>query len=147
MKSLAKAATMEIHCGIKPVFYLLGLFAFCEVTASSLLPLTDTKLPRRQTPSNCKAFPGDAAWPSVGDWNALNSTLHGALLKPIPISAVCHASWPQYDADACLDIYNNWSNYDVVKRCLTTYYLLFTADYILSFVKLVSADHACVFVY
>jgi hypothetical protein len=96
---------------------LLWLLILCKVADSSPSELpTDSILPKRQISPLCKTFPGDAAWPSVTDWDSLDFALNGALLKPTPISAVCHASWPQYDAEECLFLYNNWNNYDTIKR-------------------------------
>lgn len=40
--------------------------------------------------AKCKVFPGDTAWPTEVEWTALNSTLGGVLLQPIPLGAVCH---------------------------------------------------------
>lgn len=38
----------------------------------------------------CKTSPGDSNWPSSERWNALNSSLEGALVKGIPPAAACY---------------------------------------------------------
>jgi hypothetical protein len=48
----------------------------------------------------CLTFPGNADWPTDEEWNQLNTTLGGALLKPTPPGAVCYKG-AQYDAAKC----------------------------------------------
>lgn len=57
----------------------------------------------------CKTYPGDAEWPSKGQWQDFDATLGGALVKPRPISAPCYAG-PQYDALSCARIQQQWAN-------------------------------------
>ncbi|KAL3492487.1 hypothetical protein BJX62DRAFT_250543 [Aspergillus germanicus] len=47
----------------------------------------------------CRCLPGDACWPSVREWNALNRTIKGRLLRLRPVGSVCHGA--EYDEDAC----------------------------------------------
>ena len=49
----------------------------------------------------CKAHPGSSTWPTQAEWSALNHTLAGRLLKPLPLAAVCHPDLPEYDLDTC----------------------------------------------
>lgn len=49
----------------------------------------------------CKALPGDTAWPTAQDWVRLNSTLDGALLRPEPAGAVCYANNTLYNRERC----------------------------------------------
>lgn len=49
----------------------------------------------------CKAHPGSSTWPTQAEWSALNRTLNGRLLKPLPLSAVCHPDLPEYDHEKC----------------------------------------------
>lgn len=49
----------------------------------------------------CKPLPGDLHWPSHSEWQALNSSVSGRLIKPVPPGAVCHPSWPQFDNATC----------------------------------------------
>jgi len=54
---------------------------------------------------DCKAFPGSDDWPTDSEWKALNETLDGALLKPLPVANVCFQG-PAYDANKCKSIIN-----------------------------------------
>jgi hypothetical protein len=54
--------------------------------------------------SNCKTIPSSPNWPSAQDWNAFNTTLSGALLKPPPPAAPCHRSRPEYNQTLCSQI-------------------------------------------
>jgi hypothetical protein len=60
--------------------------------------------------SQCKAFPGDASWPSPATWDSLNQTLGGALIQTVPLAAPCYRNWPQYDAAACQYIREHWGD-------------------------------------
>ncbi|KAB5518084.1 hypothetical protein GE09DRAFT_519178 [Coniochaeta sp. 2T2.1] len=48
----------------------------------------------------CKAFPGSQDWPTDEEWSALNGTIDGVLLKPLPVASVCYAG-QVYDATRC----------------------------------------------
>ncbi|KAK0724240.1 hypothetical protein B0H67DRAFT_597969 [Lasiosphaeris hirsuta] len=54
----------------------------------------------------CKEFPGSEEWPSDKDWQRLNTTLGGALLKPLPPAAACYAG-ASYDVAKCRYLLNN----------------------------------------
>ncbi|KAM7184182.1 hypothetical protein V8F20_012320 [Naviculisporaceae sp. PSN 640] len=49
----------------------------------------------------CNVFPGDKNWPSVTEWNRLNASLDGALLRPEIPGAACYPSEPTYDPERC----------------------------------------------
>jgi hypothetical protein len=55
----------------------------------------------------CKSFPGDDDWPTDLEWRRLNTTLGGALLRPVPPAAVCYQG-PSYDAAKCNDLVTNF---------------------------------------
>ncbi|KAI0858731.1 FAD binding domain-containing protein [Xylaria cubensis] len=57
----------------------------------------------------CKAAPGSAAWPLEADWARLNGSLSGALLKPVPVAAVCYDG-PFKDANQCNFLLRNTSS-------------------------------------
>lgn len=38
----------------------------------------------------CKVIPGDAAWPSQNQWNALNETVGGRLVATQLLGSMCH---------------------------------------------------------
>jgi hypothetical protein len=40
--------------------------------------------------AKCKAFPGGKDWPADYEWDRLNTSLGGALLKPIPAASSCY---------------------------------------------------------
>jgi len=49
----------------------------------------------------CKVFPGDPNWPSEREWASFNSSIDGALLKPLPPQAVCYSSSPVFNTTFC----------------------------------------------
>jgi hypothetical protein len=60
-----------------------------DVGNFSAIAFGDTTAPIANGTS-CRAFPGTPDWPIEEEWNHLNSTLGGALLKPTPLGAVCY---------------------------------------------------------
>ncbi|UNI22232.1 hypothetical protein JDV02_008139 [Purpureocillium takamizusanense] len=67
---------------------------------------------RPGTTSSCKAAPGSRAWPSLGEWQALNASAGGRLLSPAPPGAPCHPDQPGYSAEACAAAQRGWRLYD-----------------------------------
>nr|QQW45469.1 FAD-linked oxidoreductase CalF' [Aspergillus stellatus]BBM05079.1 putative FAD-binding domain-containing protein [Aspergillus stellatus] len=66
-------------------------------------------VPRQAPSSSCKAFPGDAAWPSAGAWNALNRTVGGRLIATVPLPSVCHQTpFGTFNEDACAAMKTEW---------------------------------------
>ncbi|KAK3391176.1 hypothetical protein B0H63DRAFT_508374 [Podospora didyma] len=49
----------------------------------------------------CKVQPEDTAWPSEKQWDQLNATLDGNLLKPHPLGAACYPDRLEYNRDTC----------------------------------------------
>lgn len=61
-------------------------------------------------PGACRAFPGDANWPSQGTWNAFNTLLGGALIQTVPAAASCYRNLGVYDAEKCNAVRENFTN-------------------------------------
>ncbi|KAI1118629.1 FAD binding domain-containing protein [Nemania sp. NC0429] len=57
----------------------------------------------------CKVSPNTAAWPLEAEWTRLNSTLSGALLKPVPAAAACY-SGPYKNTNQCNFLLRNTSS-------------------------------------
>lgn len=57
----------------------------------------------------CKIYPGTAAWPLEAEWTRLNSSLNGALLKPVPAAAACY-SGPYRNTNQCNFLLRNTSS-------------------------------------
>lgn len=58
----------------------------------------------------CKNVPGSLGWPTPSEWDTLNETLSGRLLRPPPPGAVCHPGQPTYDAELCPTVQGLWGN-------------------------------------
>ncbi|KAI9749090.1 MAG: hypothetical protein M4579_007006 [Chaenotheca gracillima] len=56
----------------------------------------------------CKVTPDSPAWPSVDDWNQLNSSIGGRLLQPAPPGAVCHPDQPTFNNASCPGVTKAW---------------------------------------
>jgi len=59
-----------------------------------------------QASTQCKTYPGDSAWPSTTEWNYLNKTVGGRLVKTVPLGSPCHGS--TYDSATCGSLREQW---------------------------------------
>lgn len=84
-----------------------------ESSSVAIAESTSAKVPRARL--GCKTFPGDANWPSDTEWSHLNSSVDGALLRPLPPAAVCYLNSPAFDSERCNFLLQNASR--------TTFYL------------------------
>lgn len=80
---------------------LASLFAFDDESDASTNPVAE---------GACKAFPGDASWPSERTWKTLNKLIGGALIETVPIAASCYRNLGVYDAEKCAAVRNSWSS-------------------------------------
>lgn len=55
----------------------------------------------------CRYLPGDAGWPTDGEWSELNSTIGGRLIRGTPLAQSCYES--DYDATSCASLQTNWT--------------------------------------
>ncbi|KAH8194283.1 hypothetical protein TruAng_011556 [Truncatella angustata] len=90
--------------------------------ASYAFPNTTTT---NSTTSLCKVFPGDKEWPSVFEWNSLNKTISGRLVKTIPLGSPCH--YPDYDQAVCEELQDEWI-WESVQPCELGNYVHYAAD-------------------
>ncbi|KAF2179309.1 FAD-binding domain-containing protein [Zopfia rhizophila CBS 207.26] len=60
------------------------------------------------TNSTCRCIPSDPCWPSAAEWDTLNATVHGHLIKTTPVGHVCHA--PAFDKNACALVKEKWDD-------------------------------------
>ncbi|RMY94202.1 hypothetical protein D0861_01490, partial [Hortaea werneckii] len=55
-------------------------------------------------------LPGDQCWPATDDWNQLNSTLNGQLIRSKPPASVCYPDQPDYNHTACQEVLEHWTS-------------------------------------
>lgn len=89
------------------------MFPRCGIVATLLLAVTHVRaLPLEDDfsqASTCRCFPGEACWPAVETWKALNSSVGGRLIANAPIAAACHDSqFGSYDETTCTNIRDTW---------------------------------------
>jgi hypothetical protein len=58
--------------------------------------------------TGCKTFPGDFSWPSKIVWGVLDLLTGNALIKTIPIGAVCFKNNKNYNAEKCTTVLSQW---------------------------------------
>ncbi|KAF2402391.1 FAD-binding domain-containing protein [Trichodelitschia bisporula] len=60
--------------------------------------------------ADCKLIPGSPAWPSPGEWDALNQTISGRLLRPRPPAAACHEAFAEFSDGVCTTVRTRWNS-------------------------------------
>ena len=55
---------------------------------------------------DCKCVPTDPCWPEEKEWNSLNATVEGRLVRSKPLGSVCHD--PDYDEAECNKLKELW---------------------------------------
>ena len=61
--------------------------------------------------SQCKAFPGDTAWPSQSEWSDFNKTINGRLVATVPLGAPCHGA--SFDNATCENLKSLWQTEEI----------------------------------
>ncbi|KAI0098725.1 hypothetical protein GGR51DRAFT_425905 [Nemania sp. FL0031] len=85
------------------VLFAAGSVFSASVTASYNQRVTPySHLPR------CKVTPSDSAWPSILEWQQLNSSLGDSLLRATPAASSCYANNPFGAAESCDDVSYGW---------------------------------------
>ncbi|KAI3331457.1 6-hydroxy-D-nicotine oxidase [Xylariaceae sp. AK1471] len=54
----------------------------------------------------CRCFPGDTCWPTEQEWDTLNATVSGRLVKTVPLGSPCHDA--NYDRALCEQLTAQW---------------------------------------
>ena len=65
---------------------------------------------QQSTCLQCKVTPDSPDWPTDEQWQALNASVSGRLVRPSPPGAVCHPDLPQYDSAACSALATQWTS-------------------------------------
>ena len=92
------------------MFFTVCLPFWVVVALSLVLP--STAAPRKALRENsnstntCRYLPGDSEWPSEDDWNQLNTTVGGRLIRSVPLAQPCYG--PNRDAQACAKLQQEW---------------------------------------
>lgn len=57
---------------------------------------------------SCRYIPGDIGWPNQRQWDSLNRTVNGQLIRTLPAGHVCHD--PTYNEAQCKDLLAKWGD-------------------------------------
>lgn len=58
--------------------------------------------------SNCKSTPDDPTWSSLKEWQLLNQSTQGTLIKTVPAPSSCYEGNPFNSSINCSDITKHW---------------------------------------
>ncbi|KIN03275.1 hypothetical protein OIDMADRAFT_40859 [Oidiodendron maius Zn] len=59
---------------------------------------------------DCKCSPSETCWPSTSEWDSLNDTISGRLIRSVPPGSVCYPVQPNYNAEACSLVLASWNS-------------------------------------
>jgi hypothetical protein len=76
-------------------------------TAVTALVAARVSYPRQlEDPAPCRFLPGDDEWPKESEWNALNNTIAGRLIRATPLAQTCYV--PHFNRSECEAVRNQW---------------------------------------
>jgi hypothetical protein len=82
-------------------------FESVELTQAETQHFRDIRFGNREaapkwtsTVPQCRAWPGSEDWPREAEWKQLNTSLEGALLKPLPPASACYQG-DNYNVTTC----------------------------------------------
>ncbi|KXG54331.1 FAD-binding, type 2 [Penicillium griseofulvum] len=58
---------------------------------------------------SCKTSPDDSSWPSANEWQALNQSIQGTLIKTAPAASSCYPGNPFGSSENCTVVKNHWT--------------------------------------
>lgn len=82
-----------------------------RVLGLGLLPLFARLIDHAEARNTCKSTPKDASWPSISQWNQLNTSLSGHLIHPSPPALACHSPYSGSN-QTCTNITSAWTTFD-----------------------------------
>ncbi|KAI1357675.1 FAD/FMN-containing isoamyl alcohol oxidase-like protein MreA [Xylaria arbuscula] len=91
---MSRFLLIQVAC----LFVLLPFVRAGPVTASSTSFTSKGK---------CRLLPGDAGWPKENDWQHLNRTVGGRLIRGVPLGQPCHT--PLLNSGVCAQIQEDWT--------------------------------------
>ncbi|KAJ8125901.1 hypothetical protein O1611_g7739 [Lasiodiplodia mahajangana] len=75
----------------------------------------------------CRYLPGDYGWPSEREWNQLNRTTGGRLIRGTPLAEPCHRKGSGFASNVCMTIQDEWTlpetYYDDPTNVMSPYWL------------------------
>lgn len=77
--------------------------AFSTGLVATLLLMSRLSIPERPF---CTCAEGDDCWPDPSQWQSLNASLNGRLIRPLPPASVCHH--PNFDEAKCALVRDQW---------------------------------------
>ncbi|KAK2027942.1 FAD binding domain-containing protein [Colletotrichum zoysiae] len=91
----------------------LLLVAFLSVIANSVSTPGMVYYQENGMEYECKCSPADGCWPGANDWDKLNNTVGGNLVRHVPPAAVCYNEYrgiATYDAAKCAEATAKWTD-------------------------------------
>jgi hypothetical protein len=90
------------------MLFTIHSFAAIAVILPRLTSAAPTTLVRKD--GTCRALPGDADWPQEEEWNTLNRTVGGRLIRGVPLAQpACYSTNISATSEACGKVQSEWA--------------------------------------
>lgn len=80
------------------------MFRYLNFAIVALLALTAT------ANQPCKISPSDVSWPSLDEWQSLNRSISGTLIRTSPAGSSCYRGNPFDSPEDCTAVKDHWSS-------------------------------------
>ncbi|PSN68404.1 FAD-binding domain-containing protein [Corynespora cassiicola Philippines] len=91
---------------------LFTIHSLAAVAATVILPRLASAAPALvRNNGTCRALPGDVDWPQEKEWETLNRTVGGRLIRGIPLAeASCYSTNVSARSEGCVTVQREWAN-------------------------------------
>lgn len=91
---------------------LFTIHSLAAIAATVILPRLASAAPALvRNNSACRALPGDADWPQEEEWETLNRTVGGRLIRGVPLAEPsCYSTNVSATSDACGTVQREWES-------------------------------------
>lgn len=90
---------------------LFAIHCFATIAVSVILPRLASAAPLVRNYDACRALPGDPDWPQEEEWETLNRTVGGRLIRGVPLAeASCYSINVSATSEACVKVQREWAS-------------------------------------
>lgn len=91
---------------------LFTIHSLAAIAATVILPRLASAAPALvRKDGSCRALPGDADWPQEEEWETLNRTVGGRLIRGVPLAeASCYSTNVSAKSEVCVTVQGEWEN-------------------------------------
>lgn len=90
---------------------LFTIHSLAALAATVILPQLTSAAPAVRKNGTCRVLPGDADYPLDEEWEKLNRTVGGRLIRGVPLAEEsCYSTNVSATSAGCAKVQNEWAN-------------------------------------